>query len=48
MAHSSRPAARVGSGRLSLYVVQKDDLDLLTLSRHYWPNQFTGAAADPS
>ena len=38
----------VGFGRSSLYVMQKDDLDLLTLSRHSWPNQLTGSATDPS
>ncbi len=27
----------VGRGALSLYVVTKDDVDLLTLSRHAWP-----------
>ena len=30
----------VGFGRESLYVVQKDEMDLLTLSRHPWPVQF--------
>lgn len=30
-------ATIVGSGRSSLYVVQKDQMDLLTLSRHPWP-----------
>ena len=29
----------VGSGRSSLYVVEKDDMDLLTLSRHPWPDE---------
>ena len=29
----------VGFGRASLYVVQKDEMDLLTLSRHPWPAQ---------
>ncbi len=29
----------VGFGRESLYVVQKDEMDLLTLSRHPWPAQ---------
>ena len=29
----------VGFGRESLYVVQKDEMDLLTLSRHPWPTQ---------
>ena len=28
----------VGSGSTSLYVVTKDDVDLLTLSRHPWPD----------
>ena len=32
----------VGSGRASLYVVQKDDMDLLTLTRHPWPAQLGG------
>ncbi|MDE2876849.1 MAG: hypothetical protein OXU69_01530 [Gemmatimonadota bacterium] len=27
----------VGAGRASLYVTEKDDMDLLTLSRHPWP-----------
>lgn len=30
----------VGFGRVSLYVVQKDEMDLLTLGRHPWPVQF--------
>ena len=30
----------VGFGRESLYAVQKDEMDLLTLSRHPWPAQF--------
>ena len=29
----------VGFGSESLYAVQKDDMDLLTLSRHPWPVQ---------
>lgn len=33
-------ATVVGFGRASLYVVQKDAMDLLTLSRHPWPAQF--------
>ena len=32
-------ATIVGSGRSSLYVVQKDQMDLLTLSRHPWPTE---------
>lgn len=32
----------VGFGRASLYVVQKDEMDLLTLSRHPWPVQLGG------
>ena len=32
----------VGFGRSSLYVVQEDDMDLLTLSRHPWPTQLAG------
>lgn len=44
--HTPPDQTIVGSGRSSLYVVQKDDLDLSTLSRHYWPNQLTGSAAD--
>ena len=31
----------VGAGRSSLYVTQKDDMDLLTLSRHPWPAELT-------
>lgn len=38
----------VGFGGSSLYVMQKNDLDLLTLSRHSWPNQLRGSATDPS
>ena len=30
----------VGSSSASLYVVTKDDVDLLTLSRHRWPDMF--------
>ena len=33
-------ATIVGFGPASLYVVQKDEMDLLTLSRHPWPVQF--------
>ncbi len=36
----------VGSGPESLYVVTKDDVDLLTLSRHPWPD-FPGAGRTP-
>ena len=32
-------ATIVGSGRSSLYVVQRDRMDLLTLSRHPWPTE---------
>ena len=32
----------VGHGRSSLFVVDKDDMDLLTLSRHPWPTQLAG------
>lgn len=45
--HTPPDQTIVGFGRSSLYVVQKDDLDLLTLSRHSWPNQLAGSAADP-
>ncbi|MDE2795043.1 MAG: hypothetical protein OXL34_09515 [Gemmatimonadota bacterium] len=31
----------VGAGRSSLYVTQKDDMDLLTLSRHPWPSELS-------
>ena len=31
--------AIVGHGRVSLYVVEKDSMGLLTLSRHPWPSQ---------
>lgn len=30
----------VGFGRASFYAVQKDEMDLLTLSRHPWPAEF--------
>ena len=30
----------VGSSSTSLYVVTKNDVDLLTLSRHRWPDMF--------
>lgn len=40
--------AIVGHGRSSLYVVTKDDMDLLTLSRHPWPTQLAGqGTGDP-
>ncbi len=32
----------VGHGRSSLFVVAKDEMDLLTLSRHPWPTQLAG------
>ena len=35
-------ATIVGFGRASLYVVQKDEMDLQTLSRHPWPDQLGG------
>ena len=32
----------VGHGRSSLFVVEKDEMDLLTLSRHPWPTELIG------
>ena len=35
-------ATIAGHGRASLYVVRKDEMDLLTLSRHPWPGRLGG------